>query len=585
MTRSTIILLFIAVLLFPPVTNSIADQLNPILYKTIQNPDNVNCVAFNTDGSIVASGCGDQVIMWVVSTGNEIRTLSGHSHKVTSIAFSPDGSVFASASGVWNSSQEEYTGGEIILWNVISGRRIRTLTGHSKQVNSVAFNHDGTLLASGSYDKTIILWNPNNGQQLKSLTGHSRCVRSVCFSPDGAQLVSCADDKTIKLWNVQTGGIVRTMTGHTDWVRSVAFSPTGEFIASGSDDKKIKLWNAYDGSEVRTMTGHTDWIRSVAFSHDGNIIASGEDDEIVKLWDVRSGNEIKTLKGHSSFVMSVAFSQNGMFLASGSLDHTVKLWQMDVSNGESSISVGGASPIPVGSRVRSLRTSDVLRQGDKGIYFGMHEPPLSPPAFVIWDRQLGTGVTRPDGCPEQAGYEFNVKFEEIEVLRSVAGGVPANRLSITIGSRVRMIRNFRDLQVGDLGVYYGDDGADDIPAYVLWDRYLQSEDNSVLDGAPRRDGYGFWVNFGDMEVVTENGNSGIGERFAIGSRVRMIRDYDDKLVQGDVGTYYGTDNSDLPAYVIWDRYLGTEGNSVLPGAPDGNGHAYWVKFEDIEIVR
>ena len=401
--------------------------------------------------------------------------------------------------------------------------------------------------------------------------------------------MSSGDDKTIKLWNVSDGREIRTMTGHTDWVRSVAFSPNGEFIASGSDDKTVKLWDASDGHEVRTMTGHTDWIRSVAFSPDGNILASGEDDEIIKLWDVRSGREIRTLRGHTGYVMSVAFAPNGAYLASGSLDNTVMLWRMEgsynpVPGDPVSVAVGGTSPIPVGSRVRMLRDFTPLRQGDRGIFYGTHEPPLSPPAFVIWDRHLDSDVTRPDGCPVQEGYEYNVKFEDIEHVSGIGAVSPAIRYSISSGARVRIVRDFRNLRAGDLGVYYGDDGADQLPAYVLWDRYLQSEDNSVLTGAPRRNGYAYWVNFGDIEVVNEDGASSVSGQIPVGSRVRMIRNFE-RVFQGDIGTYYGTDNSDLPAYVIFDRYLETEGNMVLPGAPDGNGHAYWVRFEDIEIVR
>jgi WD40 repeat protein len=78
---------------------------------------------------------------------------------------------------------------------------IQTLAGHSSEVTAVAFTHDGTQLASASWDKTIKLWDPTTGELRKTLTGHSDSVTAVAFTHDGTQLASASWDKTIKLWN------------------------------------------------------------------------------------------------------------------------------------------------------------------------------------------------------------------------------------------------------------------------------------------------------------------------------------------------------------------------------------------------
>ncbi|MXZ00739.1 hypothetical protein F4Y93_08855 [Candidatus Poribacteria bacterium] len=47
---------------------------------------------------------------------------------------------------------------EIRLWDVSTGNPIRTLTGHTDAVWSVAFSPDSGTLSSGSSDGTILLW-------------------------------------------------------------------------------------------------------------------------------------------------------------------------------------------------------------------------------------------------------------------------------------------------------------------------------------------------------------------------------------------------------------------------------------------
>ena len=85
---------------------------------------------------------------------------------------------------------------------------------HEDSVNSVAFNHNGTLLASGSWDNTIKLWNLETKTEIATLKGHKNLVTSVAFNYNGTLLASGSEDNTIKLWNLEKKTEIATLEGH-----------------------------------------------------------------------------------------------------------------------------------------------------------------------------------------------------------------------------------------------------------------------------------------------------------------------------------------------------------------------------------
>ena len=320
----------------------------PVMKTLLGHTNQVWSVAWSPTDCILASGSADCTIkLWNVTTGGILGTLTGQESPVRSLAWSPDGASLASGSvdhrvRVWDMhsiqtaelaetpNQEHPLHQEQFL-----APTMRVFEGHTKEVWTVAFSPDSTVLASGGGDCMIKLWDVKTGRVLKTLHGHTDWVRSLAFSSDGAILVSGSGDCTVRLWDVQSGQVLRTLQGYTGWIWSVTWSPDGRILAGCSSDCSIKLWHVDKPSKVdnplktkflKALQGHISWVVSACFSPDGTLLASGSGDCTVKIWDVQTGRLLTTLQEHTSWIWSVAWSLDGALLASGSYDHTIKLW-------------------------------------------------------------------------------------------------------------------------------------------------------------------------------------------------------------------------------------------------------------------
>ncbi|WP_371493402.1 hypothetical protein OG871_39415 [Kitasatospora sp. NBC_00374] len=82
---------------------------------------------------------------------------------------------------------------------------------------------------------------------LFTLTGHTKDVKSVAFSPDGKTLAS-ADIGAVRLWDIASRTVTGTLDSEDVSALSVAFSPDGRTLASGGGyPGAIDVWKPYEG--------------------------------------------------------------------------------------------------------------------------------------------------------------------------------------------------------------------------------------------------------------------------------------------------------------------------------------------------
>ena len=298
----------------------------------------VSAIIFSPGGSLIRCHFKKEEPNWITikpTTGDKwsacLQTLEGHNGEVNSVAFSHDSTQLASGSG----------GGTVRIWDASSGDCLQTLEGlqilegHSRwatSVTSVAFSHDSTQLASASYDNTVRIWDASSGDCLQTLEGHSHWVHSVTFSHDSTRLASGSGGGTVRIWDASSGDCLQKLEGHNDVVTSVAFSHDSTRLASASLDGTVRIWDTSSGEYLQALKGHNGLVRSVAFSHDSTRLASASHDRTFGIWDASSGECLQMLEGYTDWVTSVAFSHDSTRLASVSLDGTVRIW--DASSGE-----------------------------------------------------------------------------------------------------------------------------------------------------------------------------------------------------------------------------------------------------------
>lgn len=317
----------------------------------------IESLDYSRDGRLMISGGRTSLKLWDVSTGREIRTFAGVTDAVYSVAFSPDAGWIIT--GCANHKAE--------LWDVETGKAIRSFKGQTKDdlIDSVAFSPDGRSVLTGGSDKIIRLWDVASGKEIRAFTGHKAWVSSVGFSADGRHVVSGGWDGAIKRWDVSTATEIGPLKENKP---ASEHQPSGENVRSadrrgrGGASRTAPVAPAKvdmpPAPVVRTaekmawnIESFKHRISTVIFSPDGKYVLSGSWDHAIRLWDAASGQKIKTFAGHTGRINALAFSADGRRILSAARDNLVKIW--DVATGQELRTLAGHT-----GEVRSVAFSD-----------------------------------------------------------------------------------------------------------------------------------------------------------------------------------------------------------------------------------
>lgn len=239
------------------------------------------------DGRHTATAIASDVVIWNNETGAEEARLKSRGG-VSDIVYTPDGSAIITASAA-NECDDGSIGNSIVVWDVVSLRRIHCLAGRLSRITGLAISPDSKLLLSASggtepdAENSIGLWDIASGIPLAQHTGLAFPPTAVSFAHKVPLALVASDDVTIvEIPSLRP--IKRLTIGAL--VPAAVFGTGDGSVIVGTSDGHVEFVDLASGQTIKKLDAHDNDTISLSLSADGQMLASGGADNIVKLWIV-----------------------------------------------------------------------------------------------------------------------------------------------------------------------------------------------------------------------------------------------------------------------------------------------------------
>ena len=270
--------------------NSSSDDfisLNLLFEKPNHHAGSIYCLDFSPNNKLVATGSNDKMIKIFVIPDFSTKTreilelaIPDQHGTVRSVVFSPieENNFFSGGSGDTN----------IYMWDTESGKRINSLNGHEKDINSLKFSVDDNcqikLLGSCGNDNNVCFhdFRTNNPVKKIKIENHGE-INDITFSNDF--VCSVHNDGYICLYNNNISqNIVKEFKVSNKEIRAINFSKDGKFLLTASFDNKICIFDINDEMKMVKSLAHDDRAVNCKWHPNKPIIASSSADKTARIW-------------------------------------------------------------------------------------------------------------------------------------------------------------------------------------------------------------------------------------------------------------------------------------------------------------
>ncbi|KAH6711811.1 WD40-repeat-containing domain protein [Leptodontidium sp. 2 PMI_412] len=292
-----------------------------------------------SSGNQVAIGLERNVYVWSAESGTVSSLLeTSPDTYVSSVKWSGDGAYVSVGLGT----------GEVQIWDVEEGTKLRSMHGHETRVGVMGWNKH--TLSTGARSGLVFNHDVRIAQhKTAELISHTSEVCGLEWRADGAQLATGGNDNLVSIWDARSLSAPKfTKTNHKAAVKALSWCPWAPNVLAtggGSYDRHIHFWNTTTGARVNSIdTGSQ--VTSLRWSpHYREIVStSGFPDNSISIWSYPTLVRNVEIPAHETRVLHSCLSPDGQMLATAAADESLKFWKVfEKKAGASSSAAAGSS--------------------------------------------------------------------------------------------------------------------------------------------------------------------------------------------------------------------------------------------------
>ena len=275
-----------------------------------------------SSGNQVAIGLERNVYVWSADTGSVSCLLeTSPDTYVSSVKWSGDGAYVGVGLGT----------GEVQIWDVEEGTKLRSMFGHDSRVGVMGWSKH--TLSTGARSGLVFNHDVRIAQhRVAELVSHTSEVCGMEWRSDGAQLATGGNDNLVNIWDARSLNAPKfTKTNHRAAVKALSWCPWQLNLLStggGSFDRHIHFWNTTTGARVNSIdTGSQ--VTSLRWSnHYRELVSSGGfPDNSLSIWSYPTLVRNIEIPAHETRVLHSCLSPDGQMLATAAADESLKFWK------------------------------------------------------------------------------------------------------------------------------------------------------------------------------------------------------------------------------------------------------------------